>query len=179
MGTNYYAKVIPTLSLEQKDKYKKAIDEVDFKTLKFLQLDLDYPPNYPAEFREFGDSLIHLGKNTSKGFKWNPQCYVRWNKDVVKLYKHFTKEAIKDLIFRKDILILDEYDDVIDKNEFYGKFIKGEIKETNPFSLNYTKRTYNSSLIDYLRSLKDIKMNNSNTEFYSDGLIWSTCTEFC
>ena len=87
MGTNYYARILPTK--ERKEKLKKLIDEDKFHDVE-------------EQFRElYEDAEIHLGKR-SAGWKFlfNPN-YER--------YYSLTKEGLMNFLKRDDVIIYSEY----------------------------------------------------------------------
>lgn len=115
---------------------------------------------------------------------------------VFKFYD-LTKKSIKKFIDREDVEIYDEYGEKQDKDEFFNEAVNwttwtdpktgkereawdGESyeeweKENNPF-----RRTYDYSDSEYCKFLKEqgFKINKYGTDFYSDGLRFSTSTEF-
>lgn len=70
MGTNYYARILP--SKERKDE----IDDNDFNKIKDL-IDKTYGrPYYNISENSFSGGEIHLGKRSSGWkFLWNPNWY--------------------------------------------------------------------------------------------------------
>ena len=134
MGTNYYAKIIPTR--ERKKELHDAIDADDFSLVQKLvdemygNLSLDY-----CDTSNLTGGVVHLGKR-SGGWKflWNPNVYVvrnghsewtetpggkssRWIPEPdTPLYLYpLTKEGIKAFIDREDVVIYDEYGEEQDK----------------------------------------------------------------
>ena len=117
MGTNYYARILP--SKERKDEIKKAIDDNDFNKIKQL-IDKTYGrPYYDISENSFSGGEIHLGKR-SCGWKflWNPNWYkmskghldekvqdnggnsFRWTCDGYDIFSYYdlTKASIKEFI---------------------------------------------------------------------------------
>lgn len=209
MGTNYYARILP--SKKRKDEIKKAIDDNDFNKVNQL-IDKTYGiPIYDFIEGNFSAGVVHLGKR-SAGWKflWNPNWYkmakghseekvndngsktIHWVDDGYDVFKFYdlTKESIKAFIDREDVEIYNEYDEKQDKEEFYemamnwgydkdnegwdGDSYEEFEKKQNP---NYTPMNYET---DYTRFIKELgfKTGRYNTDFYSDGLRFSTCTEF-
>ena len=209
MGTNYYARILP--SKKRKDEIKKAIDDNDFNKVNQL-IDKTYGiPIYDFIEGNFSAGVVHLGKR-SAGWKflWNPNWYkmakghteekvndngsktIRWVDDGYDVFKFYdlTKESIKAFIDREDVEIYNEYDEKQDKKEFYEMAMNwgydkddegwdGDAYEEwehnqNP---NYTPMNYET---DYTRFIKELgfKTGKYNTDFYSDGIRFSTCTEF-
>lgn len=211
MGTNYYARILP--SKERKDEIKKAIDDNDFNKIKQL-----IDQTYGRPYMDYDDTTtycggeIHLGKRSSGWkFLWNPNWYkipkghlekkynsnrtsyhynfVNDGYDVFKYYD-LTKESIKAFIDREDVEIYDEYGDKQEKKEFYEMAMNwGYDKDKEGFdgesyeewehkqNPNYMPMDYKTDYCDFLSEL-GFKLNKYNTDFYSDGLRFSTCTEF-
>lgn len=121
-----------------------------------------------------------------------------WIEDVSTVFKLYelTKTSIKEFIDSPDIEIYDEYGDKQDKEEFWNMAINwttwinrktGEEKEAwdgksyelweqtqNPNRYTFT---YNSEYCGFLRGL-GYNIEWPYTDFYSDGLRFSTSTEF-
>lgn len=142
MGTNFYARIIPTK--ERKEKIKQAIDNDNFDEIKTL-VNMTYSsPQYFYEESGFIGGEIHLGKR-SGGWKflWNPNWYklikghsevtevapnaknYHWVEDGFDVFKYYdlTKESIKQFINREDIEIYDEYGVKQDKEKFWNMAI--------------------------------------------------------
>ena len=209
MGTNYYARILP--SKKRKDEIKKAIDDNDFNKINQL-IDKTYGiPIYDFIEGNFSAGEVHLGKR-SAGWKflWNPNWYkmakghteekvndngsktIRWVDDGYDVFKFYdlTKESIKAFIDREDVEIYNEYDEKQDKEEFYEMAMNwGYDKDNEGWdgdsyeewehnqNPNYTPMNYET---DYTRFIKELgfKTSKYNTDFYSDGIRFSTCTEF-
>lgn len=202
MGTNYYARIIPTKErrkelcnlIESSKDYKKILNEVR-STFDIVERD------YDTEGLIGG--VVHLGKR-SGGWKflWNPNCYVFHNghmegtkyvQDPSTLYYLYqlTKEGIKKFIDREDIEIYDEYGDQQDKELFFemaldwttwkseeawdSKSYDEYEKKNTP---NYNPLICRSELIDLLKRDGYIMNSYTQSDFYSDGLRFSTSTEF-
>lgn len=191
MGTNYYAKFIPILTEEEKDEYKKSIDDIDEKKIVEVLDKIRKPKDFPEWLKNYvEDGLIHIGKKSCGWlFCFNPQCYVGYDKIPHKLYSEFTKEKIKEFLLNDKLLLYNEYDELIDKNEFIENFIDNvnpddvfkTVKDFNSFykGENLHGYYYYNNLIDYLRTLKGITFTENYYDFFSDGLRFSTSTEFC
>ena len=137
MGTNYYARIIPTK--ERKEHLKKLIDTDDFGTI-VEEIAKTYERYGNNAYEEPTGGVVHLGKS-SYGWKflWNPNFYVLRNGHTVledvgegaqrvvyiedpdtyhTLYP-LTKKGIKDFIDRPDVKVFDEYGEEQDKDEFF------------------------------------------------------------
>lgn len=138
MGTNYYARIIPTK--KRKLELCKLINEEDFRTIKneidktFGKFELDWEGNAVG-------GEVHLGK-CSGGWKflWNPNVYVvkhghiectktsdnshstKWIEEPSTLFYLYplTKNGIKNFIDREGIVIYDEYGEKQDKEYFFN-----------------------------------------------------------
>lgn len=210
MGTNFYARIIPTK--ERKEKIKQAIDNNDFDEIKSLVDSTYSSPQYYYKESTFVGGEIHLGKR-SGGWKflWNPNWYklikghseaidvapnaksYHWVEDGFDVFKYYnlTKESLKQFIDREDVEIYDEYGDRQDKEEFWKMAIEwgyekedegwdGESYEEWEMKQNPNYKPFNHET-DYSKFLKEcgFKLNKYNTDFYSDGIRFATCTEFC
>lgn len=87
MGTNYYARIIPTK--ERKDKLKKLIDED-----KFFDIELQFEELYK-------NAEIHLGKRSS-GWKF------LFNPNYEKYYP-LTRKGLMNFLKQDNIIIYNEY----------------------------------------------------------------------
>lgn len=203
MGTNYYARRIPTE--EEIKRIKKAIDDNDYDEIKYLVNDI-YGRPHPdyTEGGKFKWGEIHLGKiSTGWKFLWNPNwyCYPKGHTEAeqisetttryhyvvddkynaVKIYD-LTKESIKALIDREDIVICSEYGDEVDKEEFWNMALTafpdgydGDNRPKDEKIQHYIAET------DYIVFLKHngCNFNGQYIDFTSDGLRFATTTDFC
>ena len=137
MGTNFYARIIPTK--QRKDELKQLIDTDNFSeiTNEISKTYGHFDVNYSGEIV---GGVVHLGKR-SGGWKflWNPNIYIirhghceweeiepghkvsKWIEDPDTFYYLYplTKEGIKKFIDREDIKIFDEYGEEQNKEEFF------------------------------------------------------------
>ena len=138
MGTNFYARIIPTK--KRKEELKKMIDDNDFNAVK-KAVNTMYETFEPQETTDEPTGVLHLGKR-SAGWKflWNPNVYlirqgycvrekndgggetVKWiDKPYTAYYVYpLTQAGIKAFIDRDDVEIYDEYNEKQDKNEFFN-----------------------------------------------------------
>lgn len=162
MGTNYYARIIP--SKERKEKFKKLIDDNNF----------DAKDEINDLFKD-----VHIGKR-SGGWKF------LWNSNLNEpIYDKLTKKCISEFLHRPDVKIYNEYDEgPIDPDEFMdmalnwckdgydGKTYREEYRlQYNPcFKLSE----------HYVKLFNDngYKVDDYDSDFYSDGLRFSTSFEF-
>lgn len=210
MGTNYYARILP--SKERKEEIKKAIDNNDFYKIKNLIDETYGRPHIDFDNdNQYHGGEIHLGKR-SCGWKflWNPNWYklskghleeevndngskrIHWVYDGYDVFKYYdlTKDSIKEFIDREDVEIYDEYGEKQDKEEFYNMAMNwGYDKDNEGFDgdsyeefekkqdPNYTPMNHEN---DYCRFIKECGFNPNkyNSDFYSDGIRFSTSTEF-
>lgn len=140
MGTNYYARIIPTKKRREElaeligssNDFNKIKDEID-KTFGTI--------SYDDEVETYTGGVVHIGKR-SGGWKflWNPNQYkiyrghiehykdngiekTKYVEDPYEVFKLYdlTKESIKKFIDREDVLIYDEYGELQeDKEEFFN-----------------------------------------------------------
>lgn len=196
MGTNFYARIIP--SEESKTKLKKLIDNNDFNEIKKLTHEI-----YSRLYRD-GDEIlggeVHLGKR-SGGWKflWNPNVYVTrelYKEDnqyklgdyIAKYTYPLTKEGIKTFINRNDVEIYNEYNEKQNKDEFFEMAInwttwkneEGLDSKTyyEKYPDDYDNYICNNDLTKYLTQINTTFISKSKTDFYSDGLRFATSTDF-
>ena len=109
-------------------------------------------------------------------------------------YYDLTKDSIKKFIDREDVEIYDEYGEKQDKEEFFDMAVNwttwtdsdGQEKEAwdgdsyAKWERENNKRYYSYPKTIYCYFLEEIgyTLNKENTDFYSDGLRFSTSTEF-
>ena len=196
MGTNFYARIIP--SKTRKEKLKKMIDEDRFDDIKDEVADM-YGESGKWN-KNHGE--IHLGKR-SGGWKFlfNPNY---------KRYYPLTKEGLMNFLKREDVIIYTEYfsfrendeyskreyvDDPDSSREEYlwtadqfmnmatnwgypndwdGESYEKYEKERNPSYNGYEKFGDKENEEFWIK----LGYNPSYYNFYNDGLRWSTCCEF-
>lgn len=201
MGTNYYARRIP--KREDKEYLKKLIDEDNFFEIK--QKVAYMYGNFELDGNEPSGGVYHLGKR-SIGWKflWNPNIYrIRnWHKDKHGEYVSdpdtpyyvypLTKDGIKDFIDSPDLEIYDEYDEKQDKREFFRMALDwvtwkdyktSEITEawdSDTYKREHPNESHYSCDNNYTRFLESLgyKLSELKHDFYSDGLRFSTTTDF-
>ena len=197
MSCNYYARIIP--SKERKKELYDAIEANDFHLIKKLTDEM-----YGCLEKNFdNDKLIggevHLGK-TSCGWKflWNPNVFVVRNGHIEKvngsrmfvpnpdtpLYLYpLTKQGLHDFIFREDVLIYDEYEELQDKEEFWQMaltFGQENGWDAAGYEKEYHEYVYpvTGELTDLLKAEGYQFTSMSNSDFYSDGLRFAGYTDF-
>ena len=195
MGTNFYARIIP--SKERKEKLKKLIDENYFDDIQSEVADMYGSSD---EWDE-NHGEIHLGKR-SGGWKFlfNPN-YER--------YYPLTKEGLMNFLKRDDVIIYTEYFS-FRKDNPYSKYEYTDNPDSSKSEYLWTaeqfmamatewckdgwdgkayeeyEKTRNPSYVGYERYGDRERevfwiergYNPSYYNFYNDGLRWSTCCEF-
>lgn len=192
MGTNFYARVIP--SQKRKEELKRLIDTNDFNSIKNkieetfgrFQVDSMHPEI---------TGVIHLGKR-SAGWKflWNPNIYIVRHGHLQKqqvedghfIYNYIrdpdtafylyplTKQGIKEFIDRDDIEIYDEQGEKSDKNEFYQEainWVTWKNFDTNEIKEAWDSKTYHDNQNNYYHVCDNELINylaENGTEFISD-----------
>ena len=177
MGTNYYARIIPT-----KKRQKELCNLI--KTNDFDKIQEEIGKTYGSYDMVSYDTpvggVVHLGKK-SYGWKflWNPNAYIKRNghmewttnedggksgtfvedpSELVYVYP-LTKNGIEKFISKKNIEIVDEYGEIQDKKEFlemaYGwtkvKNENGEEEEAwDAKSYEAYERSKNASYYPYV-----------------------------
>lgn len=205
MGTNYYGRIIP----KEKDikELHAFIDINDFSKIrqKVHEIYGSFRP-YSMDDKPIGE--VHLGKH-SGGWKflWNPNIYKIRNghseatslEDGITRYRFvpepdtayylypLTKKGIKEFIDREDVEIYDEYGEQQDKDEFFKEALDWtkwnglEAWDSNTYHKEYPSEkvwSCKNDYTDFLESLGYI-LSDDKSDFYSDGLRFSTSTEFC
>ncbi len=197
MGTNYYARIIPTK--ERKKQIKKAIDADNFSTIRNLVAET-YNGERPYDMKDVMKGEIHLGKR-SAGWKflWNPNVYpirkyhfedtpdgirtIKYDSNEAYYLYPLTKKGIKAFIDREDVVIYDEYDEKQDKEEFFQMALNWNKKDgyDSDFYVNAHPKEYHlmcdTELTDLLEQ-EGYKLSEFKHDFYSDGLCFSTSTDF-
>ena len=187
MGTNYYARILPTK--ERKEKLKKLIDEDKFHDVE-------------EQFRElYEDAEIHLGKR-SAGWKF------LFNPNYEKYYP-LTRKGLMDFLKQDNIIIYNEYfkynnDRVFkytenpdnSKNEYLWtpeQFMNMALNwGNNPNNPGWSGKEYEEweqsehgwrpqYLIygdSHEQYWRDKGYNPEYHNFFNDDMRWSTCCEF-
>lgn len=205
MGTNYYARIIPSKS--KKEHLKKLIDEDDFYGIA-AEVEIMYKSFRPYDMNDEPIGEIHLGK-ASGGWKflWSPNVYVIRNghydtkhniyiedPDTAYYTYPLTKKGIKAFIDREDVEVYDEYGDKQDKDEFFKMALEwttwkndktGKVEEAWD-SESYHREHPNESIwicnseLTRLLEKEGFELSKVNkSDFYSDGLLFSTSNDFC
>lgn len=208
MGTNYYARRIP--SHERIKKIKEAIDRNSYREIMELVEDTYGEPHISSSERTIVGGNIHLGKR-SGGWKfiWNPnwyqipkghievheekdekgnsykRCeYIPEKPDIFKFYE-LTKKSLKDFIDSDDIEIYDEYNKKIDKEKFWRMANDWEMEDGSDGDKEFLKNDkfpawYYFYKSNYVKFLEEngVKFTLQYNDFESDGLRFATTTEF-
>lgn len=195
MGTNFYARIIP--SKERKEKLKKLIDENYFDDIQSEVADMYGSSN---EWDE-NHGEIHLGKR-SGGWKFlfNPN-YER--------YYPLTKEGLMNFLKRDDVIIYTEYFS-FRKDNTHSKYEYTDDPDSSKSEYLWTAEQFMAMATEWCKDGWDGKAyeeyektrnpsykgyeqfgdrkreefwiergyNPSYYNFYNDGLRWSTCCEF-
>lgn len=216
MGTNFYARKLPTV--EEKTHLISLIEEDNSKEIKDEVSRLYDSIHYDFRSSKWDGSEIHLGKR-SGGWKflWNPNIWRIRNGHVVTeeiepghtvsswvndpdTYQYIyplTKEGIWNFINQDNIEIYDEYGNKWDKKEFFDMAINWVTcinRDTGKEEEAWDGKSYENWEIsqgNHSRYLprdcdQNIQLLVQNgfkvewpyTDFYSDGLRFSTSNEF-
>lgn len=182
MGTNFYARIIPS----EKDKQEliDAINNDNPDLVEELTQELYGARN---EYTGIG-ARIHLGKR-SGGWKflWNPNVIKVWDSDACE-YAHnyvypLTREGIMKFVMRPDVEIYDEYGEKWDNWEFFNEALNwckdgldGKEYQTNPkYASNRGTYYPDHERNNFWRALG---YEPEYYDFYSDGLRFSTSVSF-
>lgn len=188
MSTNYYARIVPSKS--RKAELIKAIETNNFDEVEKLFQDLYGKVYFNGKELRYG--IVHLGQRTAGWkFLWNPNLYkkVEYNpkpSTPVMVYE-LNKKSIKEFIDRNDVKIIDEYNKVWNKEEFWNMAITW-CQEEGYDMAKYIKEngrnfpSYACNEVSFLKELENrdfgIKLCGGNHEFYSDGLRFSSENNF-
>jgi hypothetical protein len=194
MGTNYYARILPTK--ERKKELNDAIEANDFHLIRQLTNEMYGRLEKSYDNDELLGGEVHLGK-TSYGWKflWNPNVYVVRNghmEDVngqrryipdpdTPLYLYpLTKQGLHDFIFREDVLIYDGYEELQDKEEFWQMALKKEGWDAADYERENPRHIYpvTGELTNLLKAEGYKFTTCTNSDFYSDGLRFAGYTDF-
>ena len=201
MGTNYYLMRQPTLA--EKNELCDLIHSSDnFEDIMHMTHILYGSVDYDYDSGTYRGGRIHLGKR-SGGWKflWNTNWHklmkghsvaeptdeegvtqYRWVDDGYEIFKFYdlNKKSLKEFIDRPEYILVDEYGEVMDKDEFFKMALEWDgydidtYNEAYPGSIWYPdKETYS------LFENEGFVLAKAKTEFYSDGLRWATSTDFC
>lgn len=196
MGCNYYAHIIP--SEERKKELYDAIDANYVNLIDRLKAEM-YDPIQLNYDNEIIGGKVHLGKG-SCGWKflWNPNVFVirqghmedspsgrRYVPDpsIPKYLYPLTKQGLNDFIFRDDVIVIDEYGEEQDKEEFWKEALEwgqSDGWDAAGYEREYKEHIYpvTGELTDLLKQEGYKFTSHSNSDFYSDGLRFAGFTEF-
>ena len=191
MGTNYYARILPTL--EEKENLKKLIDSDDF-----YAIEKEVQRLYGESTEYDKGAEIHLGKR-SGGWKF------LFNPNYERYYK-LTKEGLKEFLNKPNVIIYSEYfnsgtgileyiddPDKVNSKEYlwtpqqflYMAFNWGQPDGWDGESYEKWEMSRGKGYQGYTRYgdsreryWREKGYNPSYYNFYNDGLRWSTCCEF-
>ena len=198
MGTNFYARIIPTK--ERMEKLKKLIDEDDFSAIK-EEVDAMYATI--GQYCHEG-GVVHIGKR-SGGWKflWNPNWYEEDNghydtdtkewipNPTIKKFYDLNRASILEFLKRDDVRLFDEYGAEYDPEEFMNEmkewdekpWINGKPKLDGKMYSEVEKEEGNTNMYDkygdpHENMWKELGFDPDNFNFYSDGMRFSTFTDF-
>lgn len=168
MGTNYYACTLPSSGIS---KYFKET----LNAQKYLALKDDLLTYLNA-------SICHLGKK-SIGWKfiWNPNYridraeYLAGSPYIIKYMAYmFDKNSITRFILRPNIIIYDEYGDIVPKDAMLDIGFGSEPGDLDSLD----ECDHIDTTLQTMFEQKGLLVRFANHCFESDGLIFSTATEF-
>lgn len=198
MGTNFYARIIPTK--ERKKHLKKLIDKDDFEGVK-NEVSTMY--STVGRYNHEG-GVVHIGKR-SGGWKflWNPNWYEEdeghfdtekkeWiPKPSIKKYYELNRESILEFLKRDDVRLFDEYGEEYDPEEFMKEmkewdetpWVDGRPKFDGKSYSEEERKEGNTNMYDKYgdpneKMWKKLGYNPDNFNFYSEGMRFSTFTDF-
>ena len=198
MGTNFYARVIP--AKKHKEELKKCIDDDLFTRLK-SEIEYTYGEFEPTSLGDEVHGVIHLGKR-SGGWKflWDPNMFIiknghydenlkKYVMDESSVYYVYplTKKGIKEFIDRDDIEVYDEYDEKMDKEEFFKEaleWVTWQGKDAYDSSTyekehpNENKFILNNEYTKMIEKEGYKFTSETHSDFYSDGLRFASFNNF-
>lgn len=199
MSTNFYALKLPTM--ERKKELTELLNSDDFNNI-LSEMDTTF-----GDFQMDGDvpigGKIHLGKR-SAGWKflWNPNIYCikhghmvnsfwTWEPNTYFSLYPLTVNGIWNFINNPNIIVINEYNEIQDKEKFFDGALKWITWKGKPawdsksyaewersHGNQYDCIQYKNDLVDHLISEGYKMISESCTDFYSDGLRFSTSTKF-
>ena len=193
MGTNYYLHKKPTEEelISLKDIIDETADGTHFtEVLSAAHLLFDQPESNDIDSIE-GWGKLHIGKRSAGWkFDWCPNIirmnlsYINENHDFVDKYEYrlrypLTKQGITDYIMRDDIVVIDEYGAVQDKNEFLEMAFSWY-----PDGMDSLSEGASTCDWDFSREQAPFKelgftfKNPGQSDFISDGLRFSIFDDF-
>lgn len=201
MGMNFYAVKLPTK--ERREELKKLIDSEEFPNVILDEINTTYGKVRLDGNTLIGNELLIGHRSAGWKFLWNPNVYVihhghmlsnHYVQDKNTLYYIYplTKEGIWNYLSDPSIIIVNEYNEKQeDKKKFFNDALnwttwEGEEAWDSQSFKNWcisNEKTYydhpcKTELVNELIS-EGYKMISSDcTDFYSDGLRFSTCTDF-
>lgn len=201
MGTNYYAHIIPTE--DKKEKLYKAVRNNKFHLIESLVSEMYGNIEFDFETQNIKGGIVHLGKG-SCGWKflWNPNVFVVrhghyedangkreyiFDPDTPFYLYPLTKIGLYDFIFRKDVLIYDEYHELQNKEEFWDMALLWG-QEDGWDAASYESHLRSKDRHDFYPVTGDLTnllksegyqfTSLTNSDFYSDGLRFAGFTHF-
>lgn len=198
MGTNFYARIIPTK--ERKEKLKKLIDEDNFNAIK---------EEVGAMYTTIGEydhegGVVHIGKR-SGGWKflWNPNWYEEDNghydleakewipNPTIKKFYDLNRASILEFLKREDVRLFDEYGEEYDPEEFMNEmkewdekpWVDGKPKLDGKMYSEIEREEGNTNMYHkygdpHEKMWIKLGFEPDNFNFYSDGMRFSTFTDF-
>lgn len=207
MGTNFYAYIIPSKK-RKKELYDAIDENniSRIQTLVHEMYGSIYMDYGNDEIK--GGCVHLGKESGGWKFLWNPNIFLvrnghsewtdhgdgsrssRWipEPNTAKYVYPLTKEGIKAFIDREDIEIYDEYGEKQDKNSFFQEALEWmtwrgkEALDSDSYYRETTERglrgfSFRNDYTDFLESL-GYKLSMDKSDFYSDGLRFSTSTDF-
>lgn len=171
MSTNYYLRRKPTINEVENVKClaDNTLNGTNFKDIL----------NYVNDL--YSESVIHIGKRaTGWKFLWCANVTRKHGK-IVKMYE-LNRKAITAFIMQDEYVIVNEYDEVIDKNDFLDMAFNWETDGYDSVRYNLEKESgYRFDETKHQEIFKELgyKFNYIwQSDFYSDGLRFSTLDSF-
>lgn len=205
MGMNYYARILP--SSDKVSHFKETVSTNDFDAIMKECAEI-YGPLALNDNNEFVGGVVHLGKKSAGWkFLWNPNVYVirhgHMEKKDNEVYKfvqdpselkylyELTEQGIYEFIRRADVVISNENGETVDTEEFIKitqqetyKDLEGKEHLCVDLVTYYKEHPHEhksmcANELTLVMSENGFKFaDETKAEFYSDGMRFSSSTEF-
>lgn len=195
MGTNYYLRKKPSQEelISLKEMIDKTANGTNFnEVISAVHLLYDEPDNKDMESIE-GWGKLHIGKRSAGWkFDWCPNIvklnlsYIDKDHNYVENYEYklrypLTKAGICEYIMRDDIIVIDEYDEVQDKEKFLEMAFNwcpdgwdsmhNDDPSDYPYNWSKEQEPYKELGFEFEA--------DRQSDFFSDGLRFTIFEDFC
>lgn len=190
MSTNYYLRHLP--KEQQIEELKAMIDSSkdgkNFKDILYKAEEMYSTPDEYGDPESWG--VLHIGKrSTGWKFQWCPNIikkncsYIDETGTYRTKYEYkyrypLSKQGLTDFIMRPDILVINEYNEILDKEEFLEMAFNWYLDGMNSISYNSGYAWNFQKEQEPFKELGFRFQSNSQSDFESDGLRWCIFKDF-